>query len=97
MGIGAGALSAFGVMDISFSEYLTETRKAVGLTAITIGMIKASVFGAIVAISGCMRGMQSGRNAAAVGKAATSAVVTAIVLVIVVDAVFNIVLQLLGI
>jgi phospholipid/cholesterol/gamma-HCH transport system permease protein len=41
--------------------------------------------------------MQSGRNAAAVGKAATSAVVTSILLIIIVDAIFNVVQQVLGI
>jgi phospholipid/cholesterol/gamma-HCH transport system permease protein len=50
-----------------------------------------------VALAGCLRGMQSGRNAAAVGKAATSAVVTGILLIILADTAFNIVLQLLGI
>jgi phospholipid/cholesterol/gamma-HCH transport system permease protein len=76
---------------------MTETRLAVGLVDIGTGVIKASVFGALVAIAGCLRGMQSGRNAAAVGKAATSAVVTSILLIIIVDAVFNVVMQVMGI
>jgi len=97
MGIFAGGLSAWGVMDIDPLQYMGETRAAVGLVDIAIGLIKGSVFGALVAISGCLRGMQSGRNAAAVGKAATSAVVTAILLIIIVDAAFNVVTQILGI
>jgi phospholipid/cholesterol/gamma-HCH transport system permease protein len=99
MGIGivAGGLSAWGVMGITPTQYMGETQLAVDLTQIGIGVVKASVFGGLVAIAGCLRGMQSGRNAAAVGKAATSAVVTSILLIIVVDAVFNIVMQVLGI
>jgi phospholipid/cholesterol/gamma-HCH transport system permease protein len=97
MGIVAGGLSAWGVMDITPAEYIGETRVAVGLVDIATGVIKASVFGGLVAIAGCLRGMQSGRNAAAVGKAATSAVVTSILLIIIVDAIFNVVQQLLGI
>ena len=99
MGIGivAGGLSAWGVMDITPSQYMHETEAAVRLTDVAIGLVKGSVFGALVAISGCLRGMQSGRNAAAVGKAATSAVVTAILLIVIVDAIFNVVTQVLGI
>jgi phospholipid/cholesterol/gamma-HCH transport system permease protein len=97
MGIVAGGLSAWGVMDITPQQYMGETQLAVGLIDIATGVIKASVFGALVAIAGCLRGMQSGRNAAAVGKAATSAVVTSILLIIIVDAIFNVVQQVLGI
>jgi len=99
MGIGivAGGLSAWGVMNIGPLQYMGETRAAVGLIDIGTGVVKASVFGGLVAIAGCLRGMQSGRNAAAVGKAATSAVVTSILLIIIVDAVFNVVMQILGI
>ena len=97
IGIVAGGLSAWGVLDISLTEYMTQTVSAVRPTDIVTGLAKASVFGALVAMAGCLRGMQSGRNAAAVGKAATSAVVTSIVLIIVVDAIFNVVMQAQGI
>jgi phospholipid/cholesterol/gamma-HCH transport system permease protein len=97
MGIFAGGLSAWGVLDITPTEYMAETKSAVDLTQIGIGLAKAAVFGVLVALAGCLRGMQSGRNAAAVGKAATSAVVTSILLVIMADSAINILLQLLGI
>jgi phospholipid/cholesterol/gamma-HCH transport system permease protein len=48
-------------------------------------------------MSGCMRGMQSGRSAAAVGEATTSAVVTAIVGIIVTDGIFAVLCDALGI
>ena len=53
------------------------------------------MFGVLVALVGCLRGMQSGRSAAAVGLAATSAVVTSIVLIIVIDGIFAVVLNVL--
>ena len=51
---------------------------------------------AAVAIAGCLRGMQSGRSAAAVGLAATSAVVTSIVWLIVLDGIFAVILNVVG-
>jgi len=54
------------------------------------------VFGVVVALAGCLRGMQSGRSAAAVGLAATSAVVTSIVWLIVLDGIFAVILNVLG-
>jgi phospholipid/cholesterol/gamma-HCH transport system permease protein len=50
-----------------------------------------------VAIAGCLRGMQCGRSASAVGDAATSAVVTAIVWIIVSDALLTVMLNVMGI
>ena len=49
-----------------------------------------------MALSGCLRGIQSGRSAAAVGLAATSAVVTAIVLIVVAEGLFAVVLNALS-
>jgi phospholipid/cholesterol/gamma-HCH transport system permease protein len=54
-------------------------------------MAKPFVFGLIVAAVGCLRGLQTGRGAAAVGLSATSAVVTAIVLIVVADGIFAVV------
>ena len=61
-----------------------------------IGLVKALVFGVLVAIAGCMRGMQCGNSSQAVGLAATSAVVTSIVLIIVTDGLFAVILNVLG-
>jgi phospholipid/cholesterol/gamma-HCH transport system permease protein len=62
-----------------------------------IGLFCSAVFGVIVALAGCMRGMECGRSASAVGDAATSAVVTAIVGIIVATALITIVCNVLGI
>ena len=59
--------------------YYHQTRASVTMKDLWVGLFSAAVFGVLVALSGCMRGMQSGRSASAVGEAATSAVVTSIV------------------
>ena len=52
-------------------------------------MIKGSTYGVLIALAGCLRGMQCGRSASAVGEAATSAVVTSIVFIVVADAIWT--------
>lgn len=93
MGIVGGAIVAISVFDISLAEYLNETHRAVHLRHFIIGLGKGAVFGVVIAIAGCMRGLQCGRSAAAVGSAATSAVVTSIVLIVVSDSVLTLILN----
>jgi phospholipid/cholesterol/gamma-HCH transport system permease protein len=97
MGILGGMVVGVGMLDIGFIQYYNETAKAVNLWNLGIGLFSGTVFGVIVALSGCMRGMQCGRSASAVGDAATSAVVTAIVGIIVSTAVITVMCDLLGI
>jgi phospholipid/cholesterol/gamma-HCH transport system permease protein len=97
MGILGGMVVGVGMLDIGFIQYYNETAKAVNLWNLGIGLFSGTVFGVIVALSGCMRGMQCGRSASAVGGAATSAVVTAIVGIIVSTAVITVLCNILGI
>ena len=85
------------MLDISLVQYFNQTRDAISMTNFSIGIIKGSIFGVLVAFAGCLRGMQCGRSASAVGFAATSAVVTGIVLIIVSDAIFAVILEAIGI
>ncbi|MBM4227533.1 MAG: ABC transporter permease [Gammaproteobacteria bacterium] len=96
LGILGGAVVAITSFDISFSQYHDQTLAALDLRQFGLGLIKAAVFGVLVAIAGCLRGMQCGRSAAAVGDAATSAVVTGIVWIIVADALLTILYDMLG-
>ncbi|AOY58167.1 MULTISPECIES: ABC transporter permease [Desulfococcus] len=96
MGIAGGAIVAVTVLDINASAYLLQTREAVPLVHFTVGLIKSVVFGVIVALAGCLRGVQCGRSSSAVGVAATSAVVTAIVFIIVSDAILTIIFNFIG-
>jgi phospholipid/cholesterol/gamma-HCH transport system permease protein len=96
VGILAGAVVAAGMLDIGFLPYWSRTWAAVDLTDFVVGMISASIFGVLVAVSGCLRGMQSGRSSAAVGLAATSAAVTGIVLIVTADATLTVIYDALG-
>ena len=91
LGIVGGGLIGLTVLHISPTEYFQETRHALTLGAFAQGLIKSGVYGLLVALAGCLRGMQCGRSAAAVGHAATSAVVTGIVCIITASAVLTVV------
>jgi phospholipid/cholesterol/gamma-HCH transport system permease protein len=97
MGILGGMVVGVGMLNIGFLQYYNETAAAVNLWNLGIGLFSGCVFGVIVALAGCMRGMQCGRSASAVGDAATSAVVTAIVGIILSTAVITILCNVLGI
>jgi phospholipid/cholesterol/gamma-HCH transport system permease protein len=97
VGILGGFVVGTGMFDISFTQYMEQTKASLNLTQFGIGVFKSAIFGVIVAIAGCLRGMESGRSASAVGDAATSAVVTSIVLIIVLDGIFAVVTNIIGI
>ncbi|WP_428353856.1 MlaE family ABC transporter permease [Methyloprofundus sp.] len=96
MGILGGLLVSVSLLDISVVEYLIQTKSALDLNDFLTGLIKSSVFGVLVALSGCLSGMQCGRSSSSVGDAATSAVVAGIVSVVVADAVLTVVYQIIG-
>jgi phospholipid/cholesterol/gamma-HCH transport system permease protein len=62
-----------------------------------LGLFKGTVFGVIIGVTGCLRGLQTEGDAGAVGRAATSAVVTGITWIIVANAVIDWVAALLEI
>ncbi len=97
MGIIGGGIIGVGTLNISPAQYYHETVAALNLTQFMASLIKAGVFGVLVALSGCLRGMQCGRSASAVGEAATSAVVTAIVSIIVSDAILTVIYDRIGV
>jgi phospholipid/cholesterol/gamma-HCH transport system permease protein len=96
MGIVGGAAVGLGMLDIGPMEYYLRTVEAVSLRDVAAGVIKGSIFGVLVAIAGCLRGMECGRSSAAVGWAATSAVVTGIVSIIVSDALLTVIFDIIG-
>jgi phospholipid/cholesterol/gamma-HCH transport system permease protein len=95
VGILGGAVVGLGFLDITWSQYWNQTTGSMGLVDIATGLIKSSVFGVIVAIAGCERGMQCGNNAAAVGNAATSAVVLGITWIVASDAIIDVIQEVL--
>ena len=97
MGIVGGALVTVSFFDVSLVEYLNRTANAIHIPDFSIGVVKCVVFGVLIALSGCMRGMQCGRSASAVGDAATSAVVTGIVFIVIADSLMTVMCNRLGI
>jgi phospholipid/cholesterol/gamma-HCH transport system permease protein len=97
MGILGGAVVAVGVYGVNPILYFNRTKEAVGLNDLGIGLFMSVVFGVLVALAGCLRGMQCGRSASAVGGAATSAVVTGIVAIIVATAIITVLCDVIGI
>ena len=83
-----GFLVAASMLHIDPGLYWHRTLTAVSLTNFLLGVSKGTFFGVLIAFTGCLRGMQCGTNAAAVGEATTSAVVTGITLIIASDGLF---------
>jgi phospholipid/cholesterol/gamma-HCH transport system permease protein len=97
MGMLGGALVTISAFDVSLIQYYNETQKAVHLADFSIGLFKSLVFAVLIATAGCMRGMQCGRSASAVGDAATAAVVNSIVYIVIADSVITLICDRLGI
>ena len=97
VGVLGGAVIGIGMLDLKWSTYLQETANAISLGDVLGGVFKASVYGVLIALAGCLRGLQCGTSSSAVGDAATSAVVTGIVAIIVACGTFSVVFYLLGI
>ncbi|WP_019589450.1 MULTISPECIES: ABC transporter permease [unclassified Thioalkalivibrio] len=87
-------LQGFGIPWVAF---LNQVTGAVSLSDLFSGLFKAGVFGLLVASVGCLRGLQTGNGAAAVGGSTTSAVVTAIILIVVFDGLFAVLFYHLGV
>jgi phospholipid/cholesterol/gamma-HCH transport system permease protein len=97
MGILGGLIIGVSVLDLNVLEYYAKTRESVHLNDLLVGLFSAAVFGILVAIAGCLRGMQCGRSASAVGEATTSAVVTSIISIVVAMALITFVCHALNI
>lgn len=97
MGILGGLFVGVTMLDIKPMEYYYQTKAALTLTHLWVGLFHSFVFGILVSLSGCLRGMQCGRSASEVGYATTSAVVTSIVSIIVATAIITFGCEVLGI
>ena len=96
-GIAGGVLIGATQLDISPTTFMSRLRTTLDISAPIVGMAKAPVFAAFIALIACRMGMSVERDARSVGENTTSTVVQSIVWVIVLDAVFAVVLQKLGI
>ena len=97
VGILGGVVVGVGMLDLTLNQYYLQTVGAISMINVGLGVGKSVIYGALIAVSGCLRGLECGRSASAVGEATTSAVVTAIVAIIVSDGIFNVITSVLGI
>ena len=97
VGMVGGGIVAVAMLDINPLQYVVETKRSVHVDDVCLGLFMSAVFGVLIALAGCMRGLASGRSASAVGEATTSAVVTGIVSIVVATAIITVIAHVLGI
>ena len=96
MSILGGGVFCWVSLDIPPITFVQRLREVIPMTDLYIAMIKAPVFGMIIAMAGCFQGLQVESNAEEVGARTTAAVVQAIFLVIVLDAFFAVFFTAVG-
>lgn len=89
IGIIGGMSVAVVMLDLSTTQFIRGLLEPVVLNDGLIGLYKALVFGAIIGVAGCLRGMQTGDDASAVGNSTTSAVVTGIIFIVLANAIID--------
>lgn len=82
IGILGGFMVSVSRLDFAAGSYLNATWDFLTVGDIVSGLIKAAVFGFIIALMGCYHGYHSARGAQGVGLATTNAVVTASILIL---------------
>jgi len=94
--VGSGMLVGVLILDVPSQLYLDNTIAILGVSDFTTGMVKAGVFGALIAGIACYQGLKVSGGAAGVGRATTMTVVQSIVLIIFTDLIFTAVFYRLG-
>lgn len=89
VGVLGGCLTSWGVLGISPQVYIDITQRALVTKDFVTGLIKASIFGMLIATIACYQGLNVSGGAVGVGRATTRTVVQCIVAIIGMDAVFT--------
>jgi phospholipid/cholesterol/gamma-HCH transport system permease protein len=97
VGILGGMFVGVTMLGLSPGAYMRETISTLTMTNLFGGLFKATFYGVLIAIAGCLRGFQCGNSSSAVGDAATQAVVMSIVLVVIACGTFAVIFNVLGI
>jgi phospholipid/cholesterol/gamma-HCH transport system permease protein len=92
-----GGVIVLGAVKVPASTYWQHVIAASSLSNIVLGLLKSAVFGLLVGLVGCSHGLQTGRTADAVGRAATAAVVGSLILITLFDGIFAVLFFLLGV
>jgi phospholipid/cholesterol/gamma-HCH transport system permease protein len=88
MGLAGGAMLTNYLFDLSWPQFVTRLNDALANTTFWAGLVKAPVFGLVIALTGTLRGLQVRESSRELGRLTTVAVVQSIFLVILVDALF---------
>lgn len=88
LGLAGGALLSWSLVDIPITQYVERVNESISSTTFWVGIVKAPVFAAVIALVGTLRGMQVRGSSRELGRLTTVAVVQAIFLVILFDAAF---------
>ena len=95
LGVFGGMVMAAAQLGVGFDDFLDRFAKAVSVTTLLVGIGKAPVFAAIIAMVGCFQGLRTRGGADSVGRQTTRSVVQGIFLVIVADALFSVAFSVL--
>ncbi len=90
VGVLGGMVVAKSALGVGYVDFLDRFKSAVDVTTFWVGMVKAPVFAAAIAMVGCYQGLKAGGSADSVGRLTTLSVVQGIFLVIVLDAGFSV-------
>ena len=89
VGIVGGMGVSLAMLDLTPTQFMHGLLAAVELSDTLLGVFKATIYGLIIGMAGCMKGLRTGSDAGAVGRSATSAVVLGITLIILANAVID--------
>lgn len=96
MGVMGGMMMASFDLGVSYTDFVDRFGSSISLSAFLVGVGKAPVFAAIIAVVGCFQGFQVSGGADSVGRQTTKSVVQAIFFVILADAVFSVIFSLVN-
>lgn len=96
MALIGGMVSAKIELGLSFRYFMQKLPDAVPLVNYTIGLLKGTTFGVLIALVSCHFGLRIKPNTESLGRGTTTAVVTAITVVILADAVYAIIFNGVG-
>ena len=97
LGVAGGMVMAKSELGVTYPDFVDRLQYALLLPDFLVGIGKAPVFAAIIAVVGCFQGFQVAGDAESVGRRTTISVVQSIFLVIVADSLFSVVFNYLGI
>ncbi len=96
LGVAGGMVMAQAQLGVTYADFLGRFVNAISVQHYLVGVGKAPVFAAIIALVGCFQGLRTRGGADSVGRQTTRSVVQAIFLVIVADAVFSVMFSIVG-